>query len=108
MTLQDYAEQWIRERAGLRPRTVELYRWLLGKHITPHLGAVELGRLTTVLVRRWRADLLAAGASESIAAKCYRLLRAVLNTAATEDRIIRPTRAGSAGLTRRTPPNARR
>jgi len=89
VTLQDYAEQWIRERAGLRPRTVELYRWLLGKHITPHLGGVELGRLTTALVRRWRADLLAAGASESIAAKCYRLLRAVLNTAATEDRIIK-------------------
>jgi integrase len=87
--LQDYAEQWIRERPGLRPRTVELYRWLLGKHIAPHLGGVELGRLTTALVRRWRADLLAAGVSESIAAKCYRLLRAMLNTAATEDRIIR-------------------
>lgn len=75
--------------AGLRPRTVELYRWLLGKHITPYLGGVELGRLTTALVRRWRADVLAAGASESIAAKCYQLLRAVLNTAASEDRIIR-------------------
>ncbi len=87
--LRDYAEQWIRERPGLRPRTVELYRWLLGKHIAPYLGGVELGRLTTALVRRWRADLLAAGASESIAAKCYRLLRAVLNTAATEDHIIK-------------------
>ncbi len=87
--LRDYAEQWIRERPGLRPRTVELYRWLLGKHIAPYLGGVELGRLTPALVRRWRADLLAAGASESIAAKCYRLLRAVLNTAATEDRIIK-------------------
>jgi integrase len=89
VTLHDYAEQWIRERPGLRPRTVELYRWLLGKHIAPYLGGVELGRLTTALVRRWRADLLHAGASESIAAKCYRLLRAVLNTAATEDRIIK-------------------
>lgn len=89
VTVQEYAEQWIRERPGLRPRTVELYRWLLGKHIVPHLGGVELGRLTTALVRHWRADLLAAGVSESIAAKCYRLLRAVLNTAAAEDRIIR-------------------
>jgi integrase len=89
VSLKDYAEQWIRERAGLRPRTVELYRWLLGRHITPYLGEVELGRLTTAIVRRWRADLLARGVSESIAAKCYRLLRAVLNTAAAEDRIIR-------------------
>ena len=31
--LGDYAERWITERPGLRPRTVELYRWLLGKHI---------------------------------------------------------------------------
>jgi integrase len=89
VSLKDYAEQWIRERPGLRPRTVELYRWLLGKHIAPRLGGVELGRLTTALVRRWRADLLAGGVSESIAAKCYRLLRAVLNTAATEDHIIK-------------------
>jgi integrase len=89
VTLQDYAERWIRERPGLRPRTVELYRWLLGKHITPNLGGVELGRLTTALIRRWRVDLLDAGVSDSIAAKCYRLLRAVLNTATTEDRIIK-------------------
>ncbi len=68
--LRDYAEQWIRERPGLRPRTVELYRWLLGKHIAPYLGGVELGRLTTALVRRWRADLLATGVSQSIKAEC--------------------------------------
>jgi len=36
--LRDYAETWIAERAGLRPRTVALYEWLLAKHITPHLG----------------------------------------------------------------------
>ena len=42
--LGDYADRWITERAGLRPRTVELYRWLLGKHIRPQLGAVALGR----------------------------------------------------------------
>jgi len=76
--LRDYAAQWIRERPGLRPRTVELYTWLLTKHVDPYLGGVELGKLSTALVRRWRADLLAVGVSESIAAKCYRLLRAVL------------------------------
>jgi integrase len=101
--LRDYAEQWIRERPGLRPRTVELYRWLLAKHIAPYLGGVELGRLSTALVRRWRADLLAAGASESIAAKCYRLLRAVLNTAASEDRIIRANPCRVRGADRESP-----
>jgi integrase len=103
VTLQDYAERWIQERPGLRPRTIELYRWLLGKHIAPYLGGVELGRLTTALVRRWRADLLDAGASESIAAKCYRLLRAVLNTAVTEDRIIKANPCRVRGADKETP-----
>jgi integrase len=86
--LGDYAERWVVQRPGLRPRTVELYRWLLGKHITPHLGPVPLGNLSTPMIRQWRADLLAAGVSETMAAKSYRLLRAVLNTAVDEDRII--------------------
>jgi hypothetical protein len=31
----DYAEQWIAERPGLRPRTADLYRWLLNRYLTP-------------------------------------------------------------------------
>ena len=74
---------------ALRPRTVELYRWLLGKHIAPQLGA---GRAR----RSVHGDDPASGAPtcsrracrETMAAKSYRLLRAVLNTAVDEDRII--------------------
>ncbi|WP_199440481.1 tyrosine-type recombinase/integrase [Umezawaea beigongshangensis] len=40
------------------------------------------------MIRQWRARLLTAGVSESMTAKAYRLLRAVLMTAANEDRII--------------------
>ncbi|MBB5806609.1 integrase [Saccharothrix ecbatanensis] len=40
------------------------------------------------MIRKWRAGLLAAGVSQSMAAKAYRLLRAVLMTAANEDWII--------------------
>jgi hypothetical protein len=32
--LGDYAERWIAQRPNLRPRTVALYRWLLGKHVS--------------------------------------------------------------------------
>ena len=88
ITLGDYADRWVAERPGLRPRTVELYRWLLRKHITPHIGGLQLGQLTTALVREWRAKLLVAGVSQSIAAKAYRLLRAVMSTAVEEDRIL--------------------
>lgn len=42
--LGDYARTWITERPGLRPRTTDLYRWLLTKHIEPDLGQVPVGR----------------------------------------------------------------
>ena len=42
--LADYAATWIAQRPGLRPRTVDLYRWLLGKHIAPYLGGVPSAR----------------------------------------------------------------
>jgi integrase len=89
ITLGDYAERWITQRPGLRPRTVGLYRWLLGKHITPYLGGVELSRLDTPMIREWRASLLGNGVSETMAAKAYRLLRAVLMTAVNEDELLR-------------------
>ena len=89
VTVKDYAERWVAQRPNLRPRTVQLYTWLLRKHITPYLGAVPLGRVDTPMVRDWRSQLLAAGVSESVTAKCYRLLRAILMTAVNEDQAIR-------------------
>ena len=86
--LGEYAAKWINERPGLRPRTVELYRWLLTKHVIPHLGAVQLGKLSTSMIRSWRTQLLNSGVSESVTAKAYRLLRAVLMTAVVEDKIL--------------------
>ncbi|MFF4623671.1 tyrosine-type recombinase/integrase [Nonomuraea jabiensis] len=97
--LADYSATWIDQRPGLRPRTIDLYRWLLKKHITPYLGNVSLGKLSTAMIRQWRADLLGKGVSVSMAAKAYRLLRAVLMTAAEDDRIIsrNPCRIRGAG-----------
>lgn len=90
MTLAEYAPSWIESRLTsrgepLRPRVRELYEGYLRLHILPTLGAVPLARLTTSGVRRWYASLLADGLGPSTAAKCYRLLRAILNTA-VEDR----------------------
>jgi integrase len=97
--LSEYASAWINERPGLRPRTMDLYRWLLGKHITPHLGGVPVGKLTPKTIREWRAKLLANGVSVSVAAKAYRLLRAILMTAVEEDKILprNPCRIRGAG-----------
>ena len=96
--LGDYASVWIAER-GLRPRTMDLYRWLLKKHITPYLGGVPVGKMSARLVREWRAALLGNGVSVSVAAKAYRLLRAVMTTAVDEDSMLprNPCRIKGAG-----------
>ncbi|WP_204053321.1 N-terminal phage integrase SAM-like domain-containing protein [Microbispora siamensis] len=77
--LGDYARTWIKERPGLRPKTLELYTWLLERHIVPGLGEVPGRKLTTALIRSWRAALID---------KAYRLLRAVLMTAVEEDKLL--------------------
>ena len=97
--LRDYAEAWIAERPGLRPRTIELYSWLLRRHIAPNLGSAELGKLNTQMIRSWRAKLLTEGVSPTVTAKAYRLLRAVLMTAVDEDKLLpaNPCRVKGAG-----------
>jgi len=42
MCLDEYGQQWIEQRPGLRPRTVDLYHWLFGKYLGPQLGHVRL------------------------------------------------------------------
>lgn len=59
--LADYASAWITQRPGPRVRTVDLYSWLLAKHIAPYLGGVPIGELYPPMIRKWRADLLGKG-----------------------------------------------
>jgi integrase len=93
-----YAQRWIDHRPGLRPRTVELYQWLLNRHIAPYLGNATLAGISPETIRGWRARLLSEGVSESATAKAYRLLRAVLATAADDRAIARnPCRIRGAG-----------
>jgi Phage integrase SAM-like domain len=62
---------------------------LLRLHIMPWFGDLALDRITPPMARSWRTDLLRQGRSESTAAKSYRLLRAILNTAVQDDRLLR-------------------
>jgi integrase len=88
VTLGAYASKWITERPGLRIRTMDLYQWLLRKHIEPYLGGIPIARLSPQMIREWRAALLDGGVSVSVTAKAYRLLRAVLMTAVEKDKIL--------------------
>jgi hypothetical protein len=94
----EYARAWIEERPNLRPNTVEVYRYVLGRHLTPTFGPQAVADITDSAVRRWRKKLLDSGASQATAAKAYRLLKAIMNTA-VEDGLIRrnPCRIRGAG-----------
>jgi integrase len=98
VSLGEYARVWIDERTGLRPKTVELYRYLLRKHLAQVLGSVSVADIQPGHVRRWRKTLLDDGVSTITMAKAYRLLKAILNTA-LDDGVIRrnPCRIKGAG-----------
>lgn len=87
-TFGDYAPSWIAERPGLRPKSIQLYEYLLRRHLEPAFGAKPLAALREQHVRRWRKQLLDDGIGIVTVAKAYRLLRAILNTA-VDDRLIR-------------------
>jgi integrase len=89
ISLGDYATSWIAERPNLRPKTVELYRYLLRRHLVPNLGAKSIADITAGHVRRWRKELLDGGVSPVTMAKAYRLLKTILNTAVDEGTIKR-------------------
>jgi integrase len=64
----------------------------------PYFANVTVAEVTLARVRRWRKKLLDSGVSEVTAAKAYRLLRAIFNTA-LDDGLIRrnPCRIKGAG-----------
>ena len=90
ITLREYSTRWLAQRPDLRPRTVELYESELRLHILPTLGGLELAKITPAKVREWHAGLLKAGKpGPTTVAKCYRLLHAILNTAVTDELLVR-------------------
>ena len=52
--LDEYAHSWLAQRL-LAPRTVELYRGLLTRHIVPVLGKIDLNDLSPRDVRAWHS-----------------------------------------------------
>jgi len=95
----DYARQWLGDRHDLRPRTRELYESELRRHVLPAFGKLALSQVTTAKVRTWNAEL--AGRAPVTAAKCYRLLRAILATAVDDGKLhSNPCTIKRAGLER--------
>lgn len=98
-----YAEEWLLDRV-LKVRTEELYRGLLVNHLLPTFGDSRLNEIDEAAVRRWRKERLDAGPvadrpfGSVTVAKAYRLLHAILATAADDGMIRRnPCRIDGAG-----------
>lgn len=84
LTFSEYADEWLLNRK-LAPRTREIYKSQLG-HILPTFGHLALNGITRRAVRAWFTRV-GEEVSPLQAAKCYRLLMAILNTAADDDLI---------------------
>lgn len=96
VNFEAYALRWVTERR-LKPTTDELYRRLLRLHILPTFRAWDLDEITAPRIRTWRAERLEA-TGETTVAKAYRLLKAILQTAADDELIRRnPCRIKGAG-----------
>ena len=96
-----YANRWLETRLvkgrPLAPMTIEGYRGLLRRNLGPYLHDIPLMQISPERVREWYGRV-ATIAGHSQAAKSYRLLRAILNTAVEEDLIARnPCRIRGAG-----------
>jgi integrase len=71
---------------------------LLDRYLLPEFGALELGAISPVLVRRWWAGL--DRSTPTVNARAYSLLKAILNTAVSDDAIpANPCRIKSASST---------
>ena len=87
-TLAQFVAWWLPRRRvrgrPLAPNTVAYYRVLLRLYILPRFGEVPLTELKRVDVRAWY-DALQDERGAQIAAKSYRLLRTLLNSAVEEE-----------------------
>ena len=107
ISLADYARSWLAQQAHLAPRTVEIYRNQLERHILPEvdesvrpLGELSLNELTPEVIRSWYQTLV-VNRTKSTAAKAYVRLRQVLNQAVDDERILRnPCRIRRGGVER--------
>jgi integrase len=88
--LADFAERWLEARTvngkPLAPMTKQGYRGLLRRNIEPTIGQYAVAEITSSVVRDWYSKV-AVNAGGDQAAKSYRLLRAILNTAVDDELI---------------------
>lgn len=87
-TFESYATKWLQGRTDLRPKTLDLYGYLLRLHLIPYLGNVSMAKMDPATIRRWHGEVSAGEQGAVTTAKAYRLLRQIM-AAAVEDMLLR-------------------
>lgn len=61
----DFMNRWVDDsaRPSVRPRTYQIYKWLIEKHINPRIGGVRLDKLSPVHVQGWLTTMERDGCS---------------------------------------------
>ncbi|MCA1708386.1 MAG: site-specific integrase [Actinobacteria bacterium] len=78
----EWADQWLAVKTPhLQESTADLYRYLLRCYLLPRFGLIPVGRITTVDIAAWLADLHDTHLSPNTVAKAYRLLKGVMGGA---------------------------
>lgn len=99
LTFADYANRWLEQR-DLKPRTRATYRSLLDRLILPTFAAVPLKEIGSEQVRDWYSSL--DPSKKTLRAHAYGLLRAILETAVTDEKIAaNPCHIRGAGTVKR-------
>ncbi len=83
----EYATEWLSRQGHLRPRTAELYRYLLRDYLSPTFEARQMSTITMSQVTSWHQELV--GRRPKVAPKAYRLLAQVMRAAVADGYIVK-------------------
>lgn len=90
VAFSEYAQQWVNGRLvkgkPLAPRTKTHYTKLLGQHINPMFGTKPVATINREDIDAWYRDLDAG--TPTTRAHCYSLMKAIMETAVTRDRLL--------------------
>ncbi|MBS2962089.1 site-specific integrase [Actinocrinis puniceicyclus] len=88
VSLEQFAEEWLRDHPKMRASTRARSVGLLRLHIVPYLGGKPIGEIKPADIRRWYKQINDGGLGSASVARAYSLLRAIFNTA-RKDEVIR-------------------
>jgi len=85
LTFGTYADTWLEHR-DLKSRTREHYTKLLGNHLMPTFETMPIASITPDDVRAWHSDF--GTSTPTLRSHCYGLLRTIMNSAASDGKIV--------------------